>query len=104
LTTTPRRGVVVEMPLIPGFQEQAIPITATANGWYIIGNFFFGGLIGWFIVDPQGGHMYTLSPEAVSATMSGTTAHNNNGRNGDISIVLLEDVPAELRAKMQRIN
>lgn len=88
----------------PGFQDQTIPITANANGWYIAGNFLVGGLIGWFIVDPQNGHMYTLTPDAVNASLPGKTAHNNTGRNGDISIVLLQDVPGELRDKMQQIH
>jgi hypothetical protein len=88
----------------PGFQDQVIPITANANGWYILGNALFGGLIGWFIVDPQSGNMYTLTPEAVNASLPGKTAHNNTGRNGDISIVLLQDVPESLRGKMQRIH
>lgn len=29
-----------------GFQTQTIPVQASANGWYIAGNFVFGGLIG----------------------------------------------------------
>lgn len=87
-----------------GFQEQVIPVTANANGWYIAGNFFIGGLIGWFIIDPQSGNMYTLSPEAVSASLPGKTAHNNTGRSGEISIVLLQDVPANLHSKLTRVN
>lgn len=87
-----------------GFQEQSIPVTASANGWYIAGNFIFGGVIGWFIVDPLNGHMYTLSPETVSATLGAKSAHNNKTTDGSISIVLLQDVPQDLRGKMQRIN
>ena len=33
-----------------GYKAQVIPIKASANGWYIAGNFVFGGLIGWFVV------------------------------------------------------
>lgn len=87
-----------------GFQTQTIPITASANGWYIAGNFVFGGLIGWFIVDPLNGDMYTLSPEAVSASLSTSTAHNNTATDGSISIVLLEDVPSELRNQMVQVR
>ena len=35
------------------------------NGWYIGGNILLGGLIGWLIVDPLTGAMYTLEPEMV---------------------------------------
>ena len=87
-----------------GYEEQSIPVKSSPNGWYIGGNFIFGGLIGWFIVDPLNGAMYTLSPEQVSATMSEKTAHNNHAADGSISIVLLQDVPYSLRKEMKRLN
>jgi len=87
-----------------GFESQLIPITANANGWYIGGNIIFGGLIGWFIVDPFNGNMYNLSPEAINSSLLDKTAHNNTSKDGSISIMLIQDVPAELRSKMQRIN
>ena len=87
-----------------GFQDQVIPVTATANGWYLGGNLLFGGLIGWFIVDPMTGKMYTLPPEAISATMNTKQAHNNTGKDGGISVVLLQDVPKELQVKMVRVQ
>lgn len=88
----------------PGFQTQTIPVTASANGWYIAGNIVFGGLIGWFIVDPFNGNMYNLSPESINSSLPAGTAHNNSALNGGIAIMLIEDVPAELRSKMVRIN
>lgn len=88
-----------------GYKDQTIPVTSSANGWYIAGNLVFGGLIGWFIVDPLNGGMYTLSPEQVTSTLeSKPTAHNNVARDGSIAVMLIEDVPAELRAKMVRVN
>lgn len=88
-----------------GFKPQVIPVTASANGWYLAGNFIFGGLIGWFVVDPLGGHMYTLSPEAVSATLQGeAAAHNNRAADGSISVVLLQDVPAALRSRLVQVQ
>lgn len=90
----------------PGYQSQSIPIKASANGWYIGGNFIFGGLIGWLIVDPLNGGMYTLSPDTVSASLKNgeTTTHNNTAKDGSISVVLLEDVPQKLLGQMTRIN
>jgi hypothetical protein len=87
-----------------GFKTQTIPVESRANGWYIGGNFVFGGLIGWLAVDPMNGGMYTLSPEAISQTMQGETAHNNKATDGSISIMLLQDVPSELQAKLVRLN
>lgn len=87
-----------------GYEAQVIPVTSSPNGWYIAGNFVFGGLIGWFIVDPLTGAMYNLSPEQINASMSTKVSHNNTSSDGNISIVLLEDVPSYLREQMTRIN
>jgi len=88
-----------------GFKTQSIPLIGSANGWYIAGNIVFGGIIGWFIVDPFNGAMYTLSPKQVTATLGDdNTAHNNIGIDGSISIVLIQDVPLSLRKEMKRIN
>jgi hypothetical protein len=87
-----------------GFEPQTIQVTASANGWYIGGNILFGGLIGWFIVDPLNGNMYNLSPEVINTSMVGKTVQNNKATDGSISVMLIQDVPAELRGKMQRIN
>jgi hypothetical protein len=83
----------------PGYASQAIPVTANANGWYIAGNLVFGGLIGWFIVDPFSGGMYTLTPKQIESELGRQAA-----RGGGISIVLLEDVPPALRAQMRPID
>lgn len=87
-----------------GYEKQIIPISASANGWYIGGNLIFGGLIGWFIVDPLNGAMYTLSPEQVTLTLGEKVAHNNSATDGGISIVLLQDVPHRLRSHMKKVN
>ena len=88
----------------PGYQSQTIPIVATANGWYIAGNIVFGGLIGWFIVDPLNGNMYTLSPDAVGGTLGTSSTHNNRARDGSITIVLIDEVPESLRGKMVAVR
>ena len=86
-----------------GFEPNEIAITASANGWYIAGNIVFGGLIGWFIVDPFNGAMYNLSPEEINASL-GQKSSFIQQEDGTIFIVLLEDVPLDLRDKMKRIN
>lgn len=88
----------------PGYHAQTIPLKASANVWYIGGNFIFGGLIGWFVVDPLNGKMYTLSPQAITAALGEDVAHNNMATDGSISVVLLEDVPEALRSHMAAIN
>ncbi|CAM7136210.1 TPA: hypothetical protein ACWK9C_004871 [Escherichia coli] len=48
------------------YQPVTLPIKASANGWYIGGNFVFGGIVGWLLVDPFNGGMYTLSPGSLN--------------------------------------
>jgi hypothetical protein len=94
----------------PGFQTQTVQITASANGWYIGGNFIFGGLIGWLIVDPLTGAMYTLAPTAVNGEPI-AKPHASHGKKGEkaekvdgIKVVMLADVPAAAQGLMQRID
>ena len=46
----------------PGHRGRQIALVARPNAWYLGGNAIFGGLIGWFLVDPFSGNMYTLVP------------------------------------------
>lgn len=87
-----------------GYKKQIIPIAAYANGWYVGENLIFGGLVGWLIVDPFNGGMYTLSPEQVTSTLGEDMAHNNKATDGGVSIVLLQDVPHQLRSQMKKVN
>jgi hypothetical protein len=45
----------------PGYQDVNVPIKQGVEwGWYGFGNALIGGLIGWVIVDPLTGGMYTI--------------------------------------------
>lgn len=46
-----------------GFKTQTSVIDWHVSGWYYAGNFIFGGLIGYLIVDPLTGDMYYLDEE-----------------------------------------
>jgi hypothetical protein len=46
-----------------GYQRQQVPFKAGLSGWYVGGNLLFGGLIGYLIVDPATGAMWTLDRE-----------------------------------------
>ena len=89
-----------------GFETQSVEVKATPNGWYIAGNFVFGGLIGWFIVDPLNGKMYNLSPKEINATLAQKSAGDANDRDGAVTLkfVLLRDLPEALRSKMTAID
>ncbi len=85
-----------------GYTKQTIPVNTTVNGWYIGGNLIFGGLIGWLIVDPATGAMWSLDTKEINVTLT-------SGQSGTIDpnkaiIVLLQDVPFSLRDKMVKIS
>lgn len=52
-----------------GYFAKDLVIDSTPRGWYLFGNIAFGGLIGWFIVDPATGAMYKLRPEDINETL-----------------------------------
>ena len=87
-----------------GYQPQVIVVDSSPNGWYIGGNILFGGLIGWFIVDPLNGAMYNLTPEQITATLGEESVRNDTASDGSISILLLDDVPGPLRDRMTRLR
>lgn len=85
-----------------GFEEQIVTVDTKVGGWYI-GNVLFGGLIGLLIVDPATGAMWTLDTNEVNVSFNalkqGALTESTN-----TSIVLLQDVPSELRSKMVEIS
>lgn len=87
-----------------GFETQSVSLTASINGWYIFGNAVFGGLIGWLIVDPFNGHMYTLSPDQVNASMAAAKVGQTKANPNGISVVLIQNVPQDLRDKMIQVQ
>lgn len=51
-----------------GYQKAFSSIDSSIDGWYW-GNIGFGGLIGWFLVDPSTGAMFKLPP-STAATLT----------------------------------
>ena len=50
-----------------GCKQMTVPISqGIESGWYFAGNILVGGLIGWVIVDPLTGAMYTIEDVNVS--------------------------------------
>ena len=87
-----------------GYKDDVITIDGHLNGWYCAGNILFGGLIGWLIVDPLTGAMWTLGPENINATLDANqTSRLENGAM-QLNIALLENVPAEAMKNAKRIN
>ncbi|MBI5787312.1 MAG: hypothetical protein HZA78_00455 [Candidatus Schekmanbacteria bacterium] len=91
---------------IPGRDSKEILVDTTLSGWYIGGNLVFGGLIGWLIVDPLTGAMWTL-PEEVSAELSQKMSSVIQHKEG-LVIMLTKDMPTsllkELKPQMKLVN
>lgn len=50
-----------------GCKQMTVPISqGIESGWYFAGNILVGGIIGWVIVDPLTGAMYTIEDVNVS--------------------------------------
>ena len=78
-----------------GYKPQEVVLTSSLNaGWYLLGNIIIGGLVGWLIVDPLTGGMWTLSPDKVSANLASDAAFLK--QKDGLMIVLLEDIPSSL--------
>jgi hypothetical protein len=86
-----------------GYKPQEIELKSSLNfGWYLIGNIFIGGLLGWLVVDPLTGAMWTLSPDKVDAKL-GMEGSSLQRDRGSLMVLLLQDVPAELLPQLQPI-
>ena len=84
-----------------GFEPQTINVKATPNGSYIGGNILFGGLIGWFVIDPLNGKMYNLSPKEINATLGQKTTETGVPA---LKFVLLQDLPENVRSRLTAIE
>ncbi len=86
-----------------GFADKTVVLRAHPNGWYLAGNLVFGGFIGWLVVDPITGSMFTLSPKEVSADLRSrsVTADDDDLR---LEVVLLEDVPKNRRSLLRPLT
>ena len=98
-----KKSYVVEISK-EGYETQAVQLTGSANGWYVGGNLLFGGLIGYLIVDPLTGAMYTLNPKEVNTDLPSLSADRNVLEPDRISVVLLEDMPTQLHGALHRVR
>lgn len=87
-----------------GYQKSEVLITGQINGWYLGGNLIFGGLIGYLIVDPLTGGMWTLAPEHVTHDLQQKQAGVVKCEKGSLVVMLKEQVPVELRQQLTRVQ
>ena len=80
-----------------GYRKAEVELRSTMSGWYW-GNLAFGGIIGMFIVDPNTGAMYNLSPNKIEQTLSPETAGDVRDGKGFLVIVKSQATAGELAA------
>ncbi len=85
-----------------GYAPRRVDLTTSANGWYIGGNILAGGIIGWLIVDPFNGGMYTLSPNEINADLGDEVAVQGDQKS--LNLVMIEDVPASMKDRLVKIG
>lgn len=52
-----------------GYHSSIVPLEYRLSYWYTFGNLIFGGIPGWFIVDPYSGGMYTLKENRLNVIL-----------------------------------
>lgn len=87
----------------PGYTRHETKIKRGVSAWYVAGNFFFGGLIGWLIVDPLTGAMWTLE-ENVHAELAPLGSSSSAEGTNRLHVVCVDEVPEPLTKHMVRIN
>jgi|AXCI01.1.fsa_nt_gi hypothetical protein len=87
-----------------GYESQAISISAQPNGWYIGGNILLGGLIGWLIVDPWSGHMYTFGDGYVDANLRTRLAMQHSNGHRTLNIALVQELSPQEKAFLRPLT
>ncbi len=85
-----------------GYAQKTIYLSSRVSGWYMFGNLVFGGFIGYLIVDPLTGSMWTLEPTAIDANLGDTISSTNGDKV--LYVVLKDQIPSELQSKMHLIH
>lgn len=83
----------------PGYNSQSFVLESSIDGWYF-GNILLGGLIGMLIVDPATGAMWKLD-ESMLVSLSKKEVEEGEDT---LSIMELDQVPAELRDELVPLN
>ena len=86
------KSLFEEYKYFPQYPEKELHITAQ----------LFGGIIGMLIVDPATGAMWKLDEKTFSSLPRKFSQNLNNSQS--LHIALLEDVPANYRSKLVKIN
>lgn len=65
-------------------------------GWYLIGNFITGYILGWLVIDPISGAMWNLRPVSASAQLEKSLS---GGNAVSLKVILANQVPSDLMSQ-----
>ena len=85
---------------LPGLKPFSTNLEAKFNGWYI-GNLLFGGVIGFLIVDPATGAMYSLKDMSVHAQLNQDMGSIDGHR---LRVYNLNDIPASWKEHLVKVK
>ena len=84
-----------------GYATHSAEIVRSVDGWYIGGNFVVGGIIGWLIVDPMTGAMWTLKDLHANLQIQQSDAAV---LEAGLRIVQIDQLPEDARGNLIRLN
>lgn len=84
-----------------GYDNKTVPVEFKLNGWYV-GNIFFGGFIGFLIVDPITGAMFKLKTESLNETLvkTGSTIVTEE----QLTIYSIDEIPQEWKEHLVKLK
>ncbi len=82
-----------------GYETHSAEIKRGVDGWYVAGNFVFGGLVGYLVVDPITGAMWTLKDLHTNLK----PIENNQEMEG-VKISTLGSLPQHVQSQLVRVN
>ncbi len=78
-----------------GYEDQTYFLSGELDGWYV-GNILIGGLIGFLIIDPATGAMWSL-PESI---ISEFPVAAELASDGEVTVLSVDEVPEEIKNQM----
>ena len=87
---------------LPHVGPQHLVLRSVPNGWYLHGQFIFGAHAGWIIFDPERGSLHHLDQAQLYS--AGVGDPHTGDKKTNLSFVLIDDVPEQLRAVIRQVN
>ena len=82
-----------------GYETKILPIEFNLDGWYF-GNFLFGGIIGFLIIDPATGAMYKPKKAFINVKLSQTFSKSSIPQ---LQIIDINEIPDLEKVKLEKI-